>query len=489
MKLPSKKIDFLFLPALSRRGSAMTLVLFFASIGMIIVFSYLMHQMAYSKPSLRSPTSLQALLNARSGIYRAFYQIIDSTGSDTLRTINPLDSLFGSEMFSDNKDTLPPEELKPELDGVPVAYSLFSDSSEEDCEVTLEPAGGKCRLVSVGHYKSVSRTAEALLGCPIPAYPDTTVIYYSSYEWSGNKPLGTVVQKDGNPVFNSEWYNSLIDRYQTDLTDADTLMLDPPLTISSTSDIKKIKSPVNGPLLIDGSGIGITWNDTGTYIIKSDLQITGDVTLSGMRFIVAGEIKILDKSNLADVDLFTSSRLFIGDQSVFKGNALALHSITVYGKANITDRSSLIAGSDRASAKDASSSDSLKFSLLFAEESSIDGVCIALGTPGSIKTDQTVSVRGILWAKHLICHRGTMKGCAVATRFVDCDDPVQMATDSLAGQLPADGSGTTSPKDGGLVALHLNNAIPGEIGPLETIQDYALPFFMGRLAIISWKER
>lgn len=465
----------------------MTLVLFFAAAGMITVFSYLLHQMSFSRPSLRSPSSLQALFNARSGIYKAFYEIIDSTGQDTLRTISTLDSAFGTGMFDAQPDTSQFTSQKPQLDGTPVEYTLFSDTARETCEVHLEPTGGKCKLIATGVHHGASRTVEATLGCPLPALPDTVVLYHSSYAWSGNKPRGTVAHADGSLTFNASWYNSLVDKYLTDLTDADSLIADPPLTISSSHDIGKIKSPVNGPLLIDGAGITITWHDTGTYIVKGDLQITGEVALSGMRFIVDGEIKLLDEASLSEVDLFSNSRVFIGDKAVFQGNILALHSITVYGKARITQKSSLIAGSGKSSStKTTGSRDTLAFSLFLAEEAQVDAVCIALETPGSIKTDYTTTIRGILWAQHIVCHRGKMAGLIVASRCVDCDDPVQMTTESLSSPVATDDN--TKAK-GALVALELFNAIPGELEPLDGISRYSMPFFMGRLSIVHWKER
>jgi hypothetical protein len=467
----------------SQDGSSITLVLFFAAIGMVTVLTYLLHQMTYAKSSLKSPSSLQALFNARSGIYKALYQLIDSTENDTFKTINTLDSAFGSSMFDDViSDSILLPVRKPELDGEPVIYELFSMDSLGNCEVSLEPAGGKCKLSSTGKYHSVNRKITAMLGCPVPALPDTVVVYHNTYEWMGNKPPGTVVASDEKVIMNSTWYNGLIDRYLTDINETDSILLDPPLIIQSTIDLKKIKSTINGPLLIDGTHLSVTWRDTGTIIIKGDLQLTGEVTLYGITFIVSGEIKILDESRLEQVNIFSSSRIFIGDEASFQGNALALHSITVYGKSTIQGKSSLIAGSNRAAAP----ADSLKFSILLSEESTIDAVCIALETPGSIKTDRETRITGILWAQHLVCHRGKMKGLIYATRVVDCDDPLQMANASTLNSIVGN-TGKNSPADV-FIKDTLYNSITGEIEPLKEISIYSLPFFIGGLAIVNWVE-
>jgi hypothetical protein len=482
-----------------QNGSAMTVVILFAAISMLTVLSYVFHQMSYSKPSLRSPSELQARFNARSGIYKAFYELIDSLATDTLPTLSPLDEAFGSTMFDDIVTAQSPYiSEKPTLDGDPVTYTLFSDSTSDTintCEVTLEPRGGELELTSKGTCHAIERTVSATLGSRIPALPDTVVLYRNSLPWDGNEPDGTIISTVDSSSYNSMWYNQVIDRYQTEITDTDTFLLDPPLIIQSRHDLDKIKPVIYGPLMIDGAHVELVWKDTGTVIVKGDLQTTGEVTIEGLNFIVAGEIKILDESVLKKCNVFTNSRLFIGDQSRFEGNALAMHSITVFGKAEIAAKSSLIAGSSRSQGS-GSSADSVKFSIFLSDEAVVDAVCIALETPGSIKTDMATRITGILWANHLVCHRGTMSGLIYARRVVDCDDPTQMIPDnSMEETLSPDESqestesktATTSDVESSLNALV--NRMTGSIEPLPEIVNYSLPFFIGRLSIISWREK
>lgn len=487
MKLSSTSSKFSVACLCSSSGSSITVVLFFAAIGMITVFSYLLHQMSYAKPSLRSPSALQSLFNARSGIYKAFYRIIDSTETDTLPSINTLDTNFTAGISIALPESLDAVSEKPGLDGTPVEYQLFTNDTSGSCEVSMEPIGGKVRLTSIGSCRTIKRRVTALLGCPPPAFPDTVVLYCNTQEWTGTPPGGTVAQLPSPMQVRSEWYNSLIDRYQTDLTETDTLMLDPPLLIQSSHDLNKIKSPVNGPLLIDGTRMPISWNDTSTIYVKGDVQFTGEVTVRGLTFCTSGEIRLLDETKFSNVNLFSASRLFIGDEAAFQGNALALHSITIYGKSNVTGKSSLIAGSSRTGSSGNATTDSLKFTILISEEATVDGVCIALETPGSIKTDLQTRVSGMLWAQHLICHRGKMAGLMYATRFADCDDPLQMATGSSLNSA-VDSEGRPLANQGALVSGTLNNAITGEIEPLANITSYHLPFFIGNLSIVQWNE-
>ncbi|MBN1759148.1 MAG: hypothetical protein JW863_12560 [Chitinispirillaceae bacterium] len=490
MNLSLKRID-VDAPVHRQSGSALPIVMFFAAIGLITVFTYLVHQFSFSRASLRSPASLQALLNARSGIYKSLYLLIDSTATDTFKTISTLDSAFGADMFGDVTDTLSPNSDKPQFDGTPVTYTLFENDTPAfgECEVTLEPSGGIFSIRSTGRFRTFERTVTAVIGSRVPALPDTIVICRNTYPWERTPSNGTVVSVEETKLVNSSWYHQLNDRYLTVLSESDTFLLDPPLVIQSSHDVHKIDSVVQGPLLIDGTQMNLVWKDTGTVVIKGDLQITGDAQVEGITFVVAGEIKILDEAKVLHSGLFTRSRLFIGDQSTFEGNALAMHSITIYGKASVTGRSSLIAGSTRSTGANVSS-DSLRFSILISEEASVDAVCIAVETPGSIKTDEGTTISGILWAQHLVCHRGRMAGLICAARVVDCDNPEQMVNSATSGiaALPEDSTGVKKDSTLTPTTTQLQNTIPGLIEPLAEIAQYHLPFFIGRLSIISWKE-
>lgn len=489
MKLSLKIIKRFNNSTSNTSGSALSVVLFFSAIAMISLFSYVLHQMSYVKVSSRSPTTQQALFNARSGAYKAFYALIDSSSSDTLRTISTLDSSFGSELFGgiiDPDSAAHP--TKPELDGVPVEYDLFEGDSINRSIVSLVPSGGTCLLLSTGMCGIVTRKVYASIGSPAPALPDTILVYHNMLEWSGNKPQGTLVNiPDKQPSLHTEWYEELTNRYQDLLTASESLLVDPPLLIQSSNDLHKVRSKVNGSLLIDGAGIGVRWKANDTILVRGDLQTTGEVSIDGITFIVGGEVKILDESQFEKVNIFSSNRVFIGDESSFQGNILSLRNITVYGKSSVKSKSSLIAGSTTpAVASGITTVDSLKFSILLSQETTIDAICIALATPGSIKTDFETTIKGILWAQHIVCHRGKMKGLIYASRVADCDDPVQMSTaTSIAPAVDSTGKPVTS---GALVKEKLYNSIPGELEPLADIGSYTLPFFIGKLSIVNWSE-
>lgn len=454
----------------SIQGNTLPVVLLFATMGMITVLTYLFGQVSVSKPSLRSPASLQALLNARSGVYKAFNRLIDTTRTttDTLKTLSTLDSLFGSELIdpidtSDNTFGSEPEPL-----------SLFPTDSFGTCEIMMLPQGSFYVIESKGKFNKAERTVKAKLGSKIPALPDTVLLYYNDAPWEGNKPEGTIVSSTNQPPDSAtSLLSEMISKYQEHLMVEDTVMFDQPLTIQSQRELDKISDTINGHLIIDGTHFDLDLKGNRTIRVMGDIQLTGKVTVENISFIAGGEIKLFDESHLSGVTLFSNSRIFIGDRASYQGDALACHSISIYGDASVTGKSTIVVsgGSTATSAKD-----SMQYSILIADNASVDATCMALRTPGSIKTDQNTKITGILWARNIVCHRGRMKGLISALRVIDCDDPGQLA--------PL--TGTAQDSTSGQIAY--KNAIPGSLSPLESISEYPMPYFTGSPTIIDWKE-
>ncbi len=467
MSLRLKKIENI-------RGSALPVVLFFSTVAMITVLTYLLNQTSLARPVLRSPSSVQALLNARSGIYKAHFKMTDTSKNDiidTLETISTLDSLFGSDLIeiTDTTDNL----FGPD----PEPIAIFSNDSFGTCEVSMLTQGSFFILNSVGKFNKAQRVVTAKLGSKIPALPDTVLLYYENSPWEGNMPDGEIALLPTPP---SDSTTSLLSRmlsdYQEKLLVDDSIMFDQPLTIQSQREMDKITDTINGHLLIDGSHFELSLKGDQTISVLGDIQITGEVLLDGLSLIAGGEIKLFDQCQLRNVSLFSNSRIFIGDYASYNGDALACHSISIYGNATVKDKSTIVV-CGKSSAISSSGSDSLQYSIIIADNANVDATCMALRTPGSIKTEHNTVIKGILWARNTVCHRGRMQGLISALKVIDCDDPGQLAPIS------------TAPKDsaaGGNIIQ--KSAVPGELSPLANISDYPMPFFTGLPSIIDWKE-
>lgn len=471
-------------------GSALPLVLFFSAIGLIVIFTYISQQLLIAKPSLSSQTSTQALFNARSGIYKAFDIITNGSTIDTLATI---------EANSWGEDLLKPDsqESDDEFDETPKELNLFANDSFGNCEITLVPYGSFYELKSVGIFGTCKRTVTTHLGGKIPALPDTVCILMNALPWEGSEPRGTVVN---NPVQDSTSNSKSLEKLLSDYTEAlqafDTLLPQQPLNIFGSRDLSKIRDTINGDCTFDGRTSKYSWNEQRTLYINGKLTIIGDVKIQNVSFVVADDIIFSEGASIKNASVYTSRGLFIENNSSFSGDAIALRSIAVYDEATILNKSSLVVAGTTTSSSTSSDSttpggssdpegtttskskkDSLKYAIYIENRAVVDGVCIALGTPGSVKTGPETKVTGIIWAKNQVCHQGLMEGCIKAGRMIDCSVPD-------VSNLPTISAGERQPT----AQLSGSNGMTGSIKPLESITQYKVPCFTDDLAIIEWIE-
>jgi len=465
------------------------MVLFFAAFGLVTVGTYLYHQFTSSKQFLSSPSSLQSLFAARSGVYKAIEEL-NAPPPDTLPTISAIDSVFGGDLFgldtSGFGEPLDIDKIQP--DGIARQLSPFDNDSFGLCMVSVTPTGNVCALESVGMYRNQIRHVWVTLGSRVPAGYDTVLILGNNDPLTGLPPRGTVIYSKNKKTDTlgvktagngNRDIATFLTHYQEQLTNEyDSSLFLEPLAIQEQDELDQLPQTVQGDLLIDGSFFDLTLHSDETIVVWGDLQITGTVTIKNTNFIVGGEIKILDEAKLENSSLFTLTRLFIGGQAEFNGNALAQGSIIVYGRAIVKDKSMLVvSGSGGTSTGSSSAQDSAStkskgtkhFSIYLSESSTIDATVIALGSPGGIKTEDDVFVSGVLWAEKSICHQGKMTGLIRADRLIDC-------------------SGTPSVLTGGGSKSGGSNSMDGELEPLLSINEYPMPYYVGTLSILEWKE-
>lgn len=458
----------------SQSGSALPVVLMFAAAGLITVISFLYFHLSYARNSLGSSSTAQAFFNARSGIYKGFEELTSANAESTvvLPVINTLDPDFSK--ITVDPDTSIIEEKKLTMDGGTVEYHLYSQDSLVIAKVSLIPDGGSCVLQSIGTNQKTFSKIEATLGSKIPAQPDTVAICYNISEWEdGGGVRGTKISRSGVGDTASPWLRKMISKYQETVSMAETTaIVEPPLIIQTTMDLKKIPTIVNGDLLIDGSPNSLVWKDTGSVTVLGRMDVSNEVTIEGLKFIVAGEITLSGKARLSQVSLFSQSKIFFGDNSCFEGNAMALNSVAIYGNASIENKSTIIVcGSSVIDSTSNPDKGKKIYSIEIGDKAVVDGIMVALGSPGDIKTHSDVKITGIMIAQKSVGHLGKMAGLICAAQFIDPD----------ASQTPMGASsGTTT-----TVA---KNVIRGDLEPLIDIDDYKLPFFLGKLIITKWKE-
>jgi len=441
---------------------------------MIILTMYLAHQTRTSVRALQSPAALQALLNARSGIYRGLEMLTEELNEpDTLKTISALDNLFRMDMFDGSAAEVYDEPLST---GGAKTIFLYTDDDVNNSEITFSAQGIYNLITSVSAVHKTTRTAEVLQGSAAPAKPDTVLILENNLPIRGRfrgkaHQTGKIVIDDAPPLKNNDNSGKRIKKFISELKSQniayeDTSAFDVPLVVQSSNAIESIPDTVKGHLMLDGAFSEVLWRERRQIVVYGDLQVTGSFKLENLEFRAGGEIRILDKASLVNVSLFSMSRIFIGDNAVFSGNVLAMGSINVYGKAEIKDKSSLIAAGTGASKHNENKPGN--YSIFLSESSVFDGTAIALSNPGGIKTDPDVKLSGILWAQKAVCHSGKLSGLIRAQFLFDCSG---IGSDSLV-----------------KIAELKENSFSGAVEPLLSIVNYKMPYFMGTPQIVSWRE-
>lgn len=484
----------------SQRGSALPVVIIFALTGLITVVLFLQFNLLSSKYSFDAPKVLQANLNARSGVYIAFDELCNKQNvtNNVLPEIDARDSSFGKSLFNDADSTTVKtaqtdlsENSKLTFDSGSKRFRLYSLDSLDSADVTLVSDGGAGILRSVFTDGTHSATVEATLGSRLPFNPDTVAVCYNTDEWEATGVTGSTFASGNQPDSVSMWLRSMISNYQQQIVSSDTGNLEPPVTVLSNRDLSNIKRVIASDLILDGSYNKLVWRDTGTFVVLGRMDVSGEVEIDGIKLVVRGEITLNGESILNNVSLFSQSKIFFADDSKFSGNAMALNSVAIYGNAEIRNKSTILVCGESTSQLDTTGntaqggpSDIKKiYSIEIGDKAIVDGILIALGNPGDIKTHEDVVISGVMIAQREIGHLGKFRGLMTAARFIDPDVKLdQQLTSSSAVENKHDPKGTVKKSS------PLKNIIKGDVESLYTINEYKLPFFIGKLTIVKWKE-
>jgi hypothetical protein len=459
-------------------GSILPVVLLFSIIAALMVFAFVSGQYMIARPALKNPSNLQALCNARSGIWKAMEMISRNDKPDTLKKINTLDSLFNKDLFGKPGDTnsIKVEDLT--ANATPLKIQPYSCDSFGNCEVSLSYKGCFELLSSKGLSGASEKNVLVTLAGSIKISPDT--VYYLQ---TGEPLQGSIVGKgrigewnDTSNMLRSDDLTNLVADLTKELKLAtDTLVKNIPLTIQSNDQFEKIPDFVNGPLFIDGSRFDLSWKQKRRISVAGNVQITGKTTIEGADFAASGEIKCFDDSRLLNASIFSAKRISMSDRSIFSGTAISRAGMLFYGNATVKNRSILVTTGKKTdtitsgkSGKNISdSSADSTFAITFNELSNIDATVISLNDTLGIKIDKHAVIKGILWTKGYLGLAGTLYGVAFAKALVN---PSNLFTENK--QIKADAvlAGTAS------------------IRKNEYVNKYFFPFFMGKLSIMQWQE-
>jgi hypothetical protein len=465
-------------------GAVLPIVLVFSVFAVIVATIYIGGQYAIARPSLVAPASFQAQCTARSGIWKAM-EIMSRSAPDTLARINTLDTMFNKKLFGQPTAAIAKDSTSAFTPGdSPTVVTPFSADSFGDASLSMAYMPCFKVLTSTGVFRNSAKSVRALFGGRLFASPDTVC-----YLGTAGAPEGGVL--DGKVAFSSKSatgadsgalgaslhtkdLTALVAYYRELLAEkSDTLMPKAPLTIQSADQFKDLPEVVNGPLFVNGVFGAIAWKEKRRIFVIGDLQFTGKVLIENVEFVTTGEVKCYDDTRLHNVSVFCVNRFMVGDRAEFSGNALTLSSVLICKNGQVEDRSVIVAyGENKPMQSDsAKKKNQLPASVFLSQDASVDGVVIACGTPGGIKTDKNVIVKGILWASGTVVNQGSLYG------ILRANDMTDFAT-LMARVKGRQGAAPVVPK----------NTMTGSIHRLPEAAEYFGPFFLGAFAIVRWEE-
>ncbi|MBD3355940.1 MAG: hypothetical protein GF363_02170 [Chitinivibrionales bacterium] len=459
-----------------------------------------MSQYSLSRPDMQSVSRLQTRLTARAGIWHGLAMLnSQSTQDDQDQTIDTTtESLFMEDLWTgEDEDAMEDDTVRLLLVDQPIEVVPFTDTSYGKAILHLGDAGLMRHLSSLGVFRDQQRKISVLLGSRPITSPDT-VLYLQTPDrphglgiFDGVIGLVPVEVDSGNSnggagrrhrfAVNSSDLNEYIEDHSALLAEAeDTAFEVAPFRIAHGDDLDSIPEMIDGDLLIDATFHTIQWAEDRTIHVLKDLQIDGDVLLEGLTFNVGGEIRLgvdenfssADEIQLRDVTLFSRSRIFFARNVIFEGSAMALGDVEIYSNAQIVNKSVIASngepgknkGEEKARGQGASGANPAKpsnpFTIYVRDEATVDGVLLNLNSKGGIKIEPQTELRGILWAEGSVCHEGRLDGAVKAKVLVSSEET----------------TGTT------------RNIMDGSVRSLDNIGEYHLPYFIGELTILEWRE-
>lgn len=513
---------------LNKKGSVYYIVLLFAVVTVISASIYVTGQFNFTKSFRKDPAKLQSLLNARTGIWYGL-ALLDKQLSNKiakqqegLADTTDKSSLFGEDLFDDEKprDSSTQDEavqlLGSDMDTLEV-YPFKNDSVFGPVNIFLHHTGNFRILESTSLFKRQRRKVIVKLGSRPFFYPDT-VLYLGTPgmpEGEGDvdgriaflqksiDESDSLQQKRFHVDFDE--LRTIVNNYRQPLVAlGDSMELEEPLTVQYSDECLQIPDTVGGALFIDGSYRDVIWKEKRKVYVLEELQVTGEVRIENVTFVVAGDVKILDQAVLNSVEIFTASRLFCANESkVLASSAIACGDVEIYEEAQILEKSVIISaglsGGNRTSPKTQGDLDedglpsqeqkkkqldedhpsreqdvptqkkgtkksrkkSKPYSLFVRDQAIVDGVLIELRELGGIKTDMETVIKGVLWSRARVCHVGRMAGVIKAFVLVDQTEPMNVS----------------------------RNYINGTIKRLSSIDEYFMPYYFGKSTIVSWQEK
>lgn len=450
----------------SEKGSTLVTVTVVMTVIAITLALFLRSQSSTLPSFVKRKDKLQAIANSRSAAIKGLQELLKESEQDT-------SAINDAPLFEEESSPLWRDSGFGSAKGDP-ATTPFAQ------EITAIGEKGNERYTVTAEMRSSFTPS------------DTVVILCVKSVLAAANLSGTKALFDSDTARNALPANmqglGLAKSWMEKLFNNDIDFQNPPKTVSTSSEFSTVEDTVHGPLFLASMGSELKINgNSRTVFIDGDLQITGDVTVQDITFLVAGEVRLNDRADLKRCSIFSKKRVFVADESRFSGRIASLKRIEIYGDSKISDRSLIVSFSGKAkeekkdstgnSSSEKSSKKTKAGAINIREQAVVDGSCLALGNNG-IMTEIDSKTTGILWSRTWIRHTGTHKGVLRALLYKggDQSQPVPEAP-SKSEETPV------------VVKQPVQQEIIGRVETLFEPIAYPLPWFIGEPSLMKWKEQ
>jgi len=486
----------------NNNGSALPIAIIYTLSASILLSTFIKGVHFQQSFYYKIPKKVQSILTARSGLWFGLYSL-NAKKPEPLKKedLSAMQRSLGYDMFeqpaSNARESHLSEPVKLVVDSEVVVANPFKDKNFGLCSLQLMSQGCYLQLISHTVYRKNTAKVMAELGTRLFEKSDT-VLYTSASLLQNISRFGIEGRMSGSffphtldsAQEKKEFPSKKVDvKELKNFVETRMKLISPEinleldnttelLSVQNDAQLNRIKERCEGSLLIDGSLYAIRWSEDRKVIIKNDLQITGEVYMKDLEFVVGGDIKIFDEARLDNVKLFSAGRIFFGNEKSlssveYSGQAAAIKDIEITRDTKIKDQSIIISIGDYkrvlesknnkpraiASGKDNTIGGIIKrYSIFIRPHAQVDATVINLSIDYGIKTWPRSEVTGILWAEKDICHQGTLEGVMVT--------PVKACEGALEGGLT----------DGRIKKMDFD------------IAHYFAPYFMGTMSVIHILE-
>ncbi|OQX56186.1 MAG: hypothetical protein B5M53_02785 [Candidatus Cloacimonas sp. 4484_209] len=373
---------------------------------MLLVASWLAYTQTRSKRIEYLEDKVQAFYNAESGLAKTLWY------------------LSGNKAVNFNA----------ELSGIRTKTDTLFDDTRSTVEITIKDRGFFTEVESKGKEGKYTETVKAKIGhnnqgiftnaCNVLS---PGILHIRGNVEGNIETRGTV---DGNLkgeviqnlslVFPEIDYCSVSDRiaqyrnFIENPSQADTELFSP-LVINEEKDLpRKRLIYVNDVVLIENSDYSNPLKIKGNSMIVSpdEIQISGNVRLSGIDFIAYDRIFITDECVVKDAVLYSEREIEMRNNTQFEGTVLTKGSIKVCEDVNITGNSVLLSNSDR-------------YKIQFDDRSNVNGIIILCPKVGLGKTvtsqvvvGEDVNIKGLIYSTTGVRLKGKVIGTVYTPTFI-----------------------------------------------------------------------